>query len=494
MKIKKVLLLIPPAFTFKNMRDINPIPPLGLGYLAAILEKKDIEVKIFDSLIEEPDQEEYISKDIVRVGASFQQIENHIRSSSPDIIGVSNLFSKQAQNAHKIYELAKKIDPNIVVVAGGAHPTVMPELVMRDENVDFVIIGEGEITICDLIKYLEGHKVIDELDGIAFRKNGSVKVIPKKNFINDLDSLPFPARHLLHMEKYFGLSSSHGKRACNRFSPIVTSRGCPMKCTFCSAHHVWGKNFRMRSPENVIMEMKELKHKYGIEELLFEDDNVTLDVGRAEKIFDLMINEKLDFKWDTPNGVAGFALNEKLIRKMKDSGCYQLNIAVESGNKDVLKNIIKKPLNLDKIKSLVEYARSIKLNTCIFLIVGMPGETIQQMWDSYHFAKELGIYNPFVSVATPYPGSELYNTCIEKGYINENYSLDNLYITSCSISTQDWSGEDVRKVFNDGYTYLQMHFYKKHPILLLKMLIEKMFKDPPWIIKKGKVLCQHMKN
>ena len=493
-KINKVLLITPPAFTSKRLRDINPVPPLGLGYLAAVLEQKGIEVRLFDSLIEGIGKEEPINDEEIRIGATFEDIEKEIRSFSPDIVGVSNLFSKQAKNAHRIHELVKRIDSNILVIAGGAHPSVMPELVMEDGNVDFIVIGEGERTIDHLIDHLEGKKSIEELDGIAFRDNGSIKVIEKKNFIADLDSLPFPARHLMHMEKYFGLPASHGTRHSKRFSPIVTSRGCPAGCTFCTAHHVWGKPFRRRSAENVVREMKEIKDKYGIEELLIEDDNLTLDVQRAEEIFDLMIEEKLNFKWDTPNGVAAFALNEKLLEKMKKAGCYQLNIAVESGNKDVLKSIIKKPLDLDRIKPLVKYSKDIGLGVNIFIIIGMPGESLKQMWDSYLFARDLGIYNPFVSIATPYPGSELYNLCREKGYISENFSLDKLYITSSSISTDEWSGEDVKELFNKGYNYLKLLSYKKHPLSFLIKVIEKTFKDPRGSLKKVGLLCQAIKN
>lgn len=484
MKIKKVLLLSPPAFTFKDDLDINPLPALGLAYIAAVLEEMGIQVKIYDSLVEGWHLREEVSPAIIKVGAAFKDIEQQIIDYNPDMVGVNNLFTRQRANAHRIHAIAKKINPNIITVAGGAHPTVMPELVMEDKNVDYIVMGEGERTIMDLIEYLEGKKDLADMNGIAFRDNGAAKIIPKTRFIDDLDTIPFPARHLLNLDKYFGLELSHGKRRHKFFSPIVTSRGCPANCTFCSAHHVGGRGYRKRSPENVLEEMRELKNKFGIKELMFEDDNVTLDMRRADKIFDLMIEEKMGFEWDTPNGVAAFALNEKLINKMKDAGCYQLNLAIESGNTEVLKNIIKKPLDLSKVKPMVEYARSIGLNVGIFLVLGMPGESLDQMWDSFRFSKELGIYTPFISIATPYPGSELYKICVENDYIPQNYSLDNLYISSYSISTKDWESEEVRRIFEEGQLYLQKAFYKKHPFLLIKKLIEKLLKDPFGLVRK----------
>lgn len=477
-------MITPPAFTFKEAVDINPMPVLGPAYLAAVLEKSGIEVKIFDSLIEGWQNRQEIDDRLIRIGATFTDIEKVIRDFGPDLVGVSNLFSRQRANAHKIYEITKKIDPAIITVAGGAHPSAMPEAVMEDTNVDFVVIGEGEETLRGLIDVLGGRGQPQELDGVAFRSNGILRVAPKKSFIQDLDSLPFPSRHLLNMEKYFGLESSHGKRRYRRFTPIVTSRGCPAGCVFCSAHCVWGRKYRSRSVENILRELRLLKERYAIKELLIEDDNVTLDIGRANKLFDAMIEEKLDFAWDTPNGVAAFALTNDLVKKMKDAGCYKLNIAVESGCQRVLSNIIKKPLRLENVQALIKYARKIGLDTGIFLILGIPGEKIEEMKESFRFAQRLGVYDPFVSIATPYPGSELYRICREKGYIAGDYDLDNLFITSFSISTQDWKGEEVKGIFDSGYLFLKRYFYLRHPLLCLKYIMRKVFSDPLGLLRK----------
>lgn len=483
-RIKRVLLVTPPAFTFKNTLDINPIPLLGPAYLASVLEGLGIEVRIYDSLIEGWETRQDVNDGLIRIGSSYKEIEDLIRNFNPDMVGVSNLFSRQYNNAHKIYEIVKNVSPDIITVAGGAHPSALPFLVMQDKNVDFVIIGEGEKTIQDLIEHLENKKPIEDLDGIAFRRDNKPIVISKKYFIENLDSLPFPARHLLNMNKYFGLESSHGRRRHKKFSPLITSRGCPAKCIFCSAHCVWGRQYRSRSIDNIIKEMYQLKNEYGIKELMFEDDNVTLDIARASRLFDAMIEEKLNFDWDTPNGVAAFALNNDLIAKMKDAGCYKLNIAVESGNQRVLSQIIKKPLNLKKVESLVKFAKRIGLEVGIFLILGLPGETIENMKESLCFAQRLGIYDPFISIATPYPGSDLYKLCLEKGYISNGYDFDKLFITSFSISTENWKSEDVKRVYRRGYLSFKRHFYIRHPFLCLKEIIKKLFSDPFGLIEK----------
>lgn len=466
-RIKKILLFIPPAFTFKDSLDINPLPPLGLGYIAAVLKNQGLEVKIVDTLMMGWKNRVFVRDNIIKVGLSFEDIRKIIEDYAPDMIGVNSMFTKQRQNAHEIYRLVKSIDSNIITVAGGAHPSVMPDLVLSDDNVDYVVLGEGEKTILDILDIIEGRKDNLQLDGIGFKENGKNILIPKTKYIQNIDNITFPAWDVMNLENYFGIHASHGERYHARFMPIMTSRGCSARCTFCSAHRVWGRKYRMRSTENVIEEMRQLKYRYGIEELMFEDDNLTLNIERAEKIFDLMIEEKFNFAWDTPNGAAAFALTESTIMKMKNSGCYQMNLAIESGSQYVLDNIIKKPLNLDKTKRLIKYAKEIGLNTSIFLVVGMPGETVEQMKESFRLAEELEMYNPHVSVATPYPGTELYNICLNKGYIDAHFDLDDLYIRSFCIETEDWNVEDLRQILKQGRRSLLKAKYRKYPYLLL---------------------------
>lgn len=484
-RVKKALLFIPPAVTFTDYLDVNPLPPLGLGYLGAVLENAGIEVKVVDCLMEGWNNRVKVAENIIRVGLPFDQIEDIIRGYGPDIVGVNNMFTKQRDNAHKIYGLAKRADRNIITIGGGAHPTVLPELVLSDENVDFIALGEGEDTIIGLVNVIEGKGDISTLDGVGYKENGQIRIMPKTKFIADLDRLPFPARHLLNMERYFGLKASHGTRRKERFSPIVTSRGCPARCTFCSAYRAWGRKFRQRSPEKVIAEMKHIKEKYGIEEIMFEDDNLTINKTRAEKIFDLMIEEKLNLVWDTPNGVAAFALNENLIDKIKESGCYKLNMAVETGNQYVMDNIIKKPLKVDRAKQLIRYAQRIGLDVGVFLIMGMPGETKEQIWDSFHLAEELGVFTPFISIATPYPGCELYDICREKKYIAENFSLDNLFIRSFSISTENWTGEELKEILWQGQRFLLISYWKKNPAKFFEAVFRRFFTNPIGFFKES---------
>ena len=249
LKIKRVLLLFPPAFTIKSARDINPLPPIGIGMLAAVLEKKNYDVQILDCLVHGWDQEEEspTNRDIVRVGLTNKQIKTFIEEFKPDVVGVSCMFSVQHNIYPQVFEAIKSADPGIITVAGGAHVTVCSKEVLDDPHCDYIIAGEGEESIVDFLDAIQGKKSFEEVDGLGW-ENDSKKILnPKLNWLEDLDSLPFPAYHLLGLEQYFGLESSHGIRHSKEFAPIVTSRGCPAKCTFCSANKMFGYKFRTRS-------------------------------------------------------------------------------------------------------------------------------------------------------------------------------------------------------------------------------------------------------
>ncbi|WP_198003723.1 B12-binding domain-containing radical SAM protein [Methanococcoides burtonii] len=456
--------MMPPATTSKDNIDINPLPPIGLGYIASVIEKLGVEVKIIDCLMEGWNQREEIGDGLIRIGLSENQIRDIISDYQPDLVCVNNQFSKQYENAHLIYRLVKEVDSNIITQAGGGHPSVMPKETLQDQNLDFVVLGEGEIVVeCFLRCLLNKDDDYSKIDGLGYKIDGQIIINPKTTYIEDLDSLQFPALHLMNLEHYFGLDMSHGKRHSKRFYPIITSRGCPAKCTFCTAYRVWGRKYRHRSPENVIEEMKYVKEKYNIEELLIEDDNFTANPKRAEKICDLMIENKFNFKWDTPNGIAAFALNEKLIRKMKNAGCYKINIAVESGNQNTLNNIIKKPLKLEKVEEIVNICRKVDIDFGIFLILGMPGDNLEAMWDNYKFARKIKVFDPFISVATPYPGSEIFDICESKGYFSEEFKLENLFIRSFPIRTEQWTPEDIQKLMKKGYIYLKFYQFLDNP-------------------------------
>ncbi|MBL4889681.1 MAG: cobalamin-dependent protein, partial [Candidatus Lindowbacteria bacterium] len=210
-KIKRVFLIQPPAMTNLLRTDMNPNVPLGICYIGAMLERDGYEVAICDAFIEGWETEVPVSEDRMRVGLTYEEIEQKIRDFDPQVVGITSMFTMQRTIAHKMAEIARKIDPKIITIMGGAHPTSAPEMVMEDPDVDFIVLAEGDNAITPLLKTIENGGNLVDLDGICFRDDDAEMIYLKKTtLVNDLDSLPFPARHLVPMEKYFAAGVRHG--------------------------------------------------------------------------------------------------------------------------------------------------------------------------------------------------------------------------------------------------------------------------------------------
>ena len=482
-KVKKILLIFPPAYTLKHQRDVNPLPPLGIGFLAAVGEKKGFQMDILDALIQGWETEiPTANPDIVRIGLTDDEIKKAIQEFEPDLVGLSCMFSVQHKIYPRILSVIKSASPKIITVAGGAHVTVCQEDVLKDPNCDFIISGEAEESLFELIEAIHGKRTFDSVDGLGWKNEDSELTIKhKEKWLQDLDKIPFPAYHIMKLERYFGLQASHGKRHENKFAPIVTSRGCPAKCTFCSANKMFGYKFRKRSVENIMSEIKFLQENYGVKEIMFEDDNLTAERKHATELFNRLIEEKSGLIWDTPNGVGLWALNEEMLDLMKESGCVNLNFPVESGDQEVLKDIIKKPLDLKRVKGLLKHSRKIGLNYGMFLVIGSPGEKLSDVWTSFKFAAEAGCYNPHISVATPYPGTELYDQCIDNDYFVDEYSLDQLFISSFMLETPDWTEKELRATILKGRIYLLFRHIVDRPLEGLKAFFNLAFQPEKWL-------------
>ncbi len=375
---------------------------------------------------------------------------------------------------HSILSLIKKARPGCITVAGGAHVTVCPREILDDSNCDFILMGEAEESFKEFLMCMDEKRSFGSVDGLGWKENGKTHINEKKKWIRDLDALPLPAYDIMGIAKYFGLQSSHGLRHRARCMPVITSRGCPAKCTFCSAHRVWGNNYRFRSVDNVLDEMKVLKDRYGIEELMFEDDNVTANPKRAKELFSRMHDEALGFVWDTPNGIGVWSMDEEMIDLMKRSGCIKLNFPVESGSQRVLDNVIKKPIKLQKVKQLIMHCKKIGLDHNIFLVIGMPGEAIKDIRASFRFAAECGCFEPHISVATPYPGTPLFEECAQNKLFAREFRLEDLFTKSFMISTPDWSESKLEKSLSDGLVCLKIKSLLADPKKSLRRLARAM--------------------
>ena len=317
---------------------------MGLAYLAAVL-RDEFEVKIFDGR-SFPKRFKHPHPQWEYFGYTPKEIALEIEQYQPDLVGITCLSSFHFPEVLDLAKRTKSINKDILTLTGGSHPTFLAKQILKKHSIfDFIILGEGEETLLSLLKAINRGKSYTHLDGLAFTDKGKIFINPKTQFIADLDTLPFPALDLFPLKFYekhgipFSVTSQKRKTA-----PIITSRGCQSNCIFCASKNYWGKKYRVRSANNVLDEIEFLVHKYGFEEIQFIDDNLTLDRPRAREIFNGLIKRKLHIKWNTPNGIAVWTLDEKMLELMKASGCYELTVAFESGVQEVINKIIKKTI------------------------------------------------------------------------------------------------------------------------------------------------------
>ncbi len=447
----KVCLINPPYLLPDNWKGIIRVSQqLGLAYVAAALEKEGHQISMIDCVAE--DWKDAHNEDGRKyAGLSFAELREKIMDISPDAVGITT-FTSQKWSALQAANIAKDIDKKIVVFMGGPHISVRLEDCLSNENVDFVVMGEGEISTVEAISALQNGNSLSKVKGIGFKENGRIMINGRRELIENLDELPFPARHLLPMEKYFEAARSmQTARASNkRWASMITSRGCPYSCIFCSIHLSMGKKWRSRSPENVIKEIEELVSKYGIEEINFEDDNMSLNRQRMEKICDMVIDRKINIKWNCPNGLRADTLDELLLRKMKAAGCTGIFVAAESGVQEVVDKIVGKGLDLKKVENAVLLCKKVGISVGVFFVLGLPGEKKDDMKKTIEFGRKLrkmGAGACSFFVANPFYGTRLHDIARKSGYLTREDGVDiesGFLNLEAMIKTPDFSPEEVK--------------------------------------------------
>ncbi len=482
-KIEKILLIFPPSTQAVGHQRASA-HPLGIAYLGAVLNK-DYKVKLLDATNEGYRNVKNLGNDLVRYGLSDEEIKNRIAEYSPDVVGITCLSSTQLPFTRRICQLTKEINPKIITIIGGSHPSFLPRESLRERSIDFIILGEGEGTLPSLLKRLESGQDFADLDGIAFRRDGQVQVNPRTTYIEDLDELPFPAWELLPMKKYSKINIPMSVTSKSRYwAPVITSRGCPANCIFCSSPNFWGNRYRARSAKNALDEIELLVKEYKIKEIQFCDDNLIFDKERAMEIFQGIIDRRLRIFWNTPSGIALWRLDEELLELMKASGCYELTLAIESGDQEVLSKIIKKPLNLNRVESLTRSIQRLKIRTHSFFVVGFPGETKEQIRRTFSFARKLRLTSALFFIASPFPGSKLYEICKQKGYLKEGFDFETINHCKSNYDTLEFTSRELENVrereefiynlsvlFRNPIFFIQKYFFFliNNPLSLLEL-------------------------
>lgn len=420
----KVLLINPPD-TASKYKFIGLVAPmLGIAYIAAVLEKNGISVKIIDGSA---------------VDMSWEDLENEIHGYSPDLIGITAL-TPTINQALKTAQIAKNICDAFVVL-GGYHPTFTYNELLKNNFLDAIIIGEGEYTMLELAKAIEDGTDLREVKGIATKEF----ITPPRPIIENLDELPFPARHLLPMDKYKILNMKLTT------GTMISGRGCPHKCSFCSSAAMHGHKLRMRSAGNIVDEMEHLIDVHDAEMIAFMDDTFTMNRKRVEEVCAEIKNRDLDFYWGATARVDN--LSENLLKKMKDSGCITLFLGVESADQQHLDNL-NKNVTIDRIRKTFELTHQLGVRTIASAVLGMPGDTRQSIEKTIKFVKSLNPSYAVFSLATPYPGTDFYNKAFSQNLIKVN-DWSKYTLLSPVLETVDCSLEEIKglqkKAFREFY-------------------------------------------
>jgi len=411
--MKKVILINPPL-TMEERYGVlakagSKLPPLGLCNLAAVVRKTGADVSIIDA---------------PALGFGMKETLDMVEAFNPDLIGITAVtisINKAAQLAKHIKERAFQSP----VILGGPHVTAIPEETLnRFPQFDIAVIGEGEETLRELVSKLNGQLNLEEINGIAFRKNGHISLSPPRPFIENLDKLPLPAWDLLpNFPEIYPPSAMRSHRFPT--ASIITSRGCPYgKCTFCDTA-CFGRKYRYHSPEYVITIIKDLINRYGVKDVSFYEDNFNASPKRAAKICEMIINEKFDLTWSFDSRIDNIKSLEQL-KTYKEAGCWQICYGIESGNQKILDGV-KKNVSIEKIRQVVEWTVEAGMHVKGFFMMGLPLETEKTLEDTINFARELPLTYAHVTFTTPLPGSELYRTAHKYGTFNNDWSKMNMW-------------------------------------------------------------------
>lgn len=419
------------------------LPPLGLGYLAAVLSENGHQVSMIDCLGVAPMPAEKRPEGVMRLGRGIDEVIARVREIEPDLVGISCAYTVHAPQTYEIAaRIKEEYSSSVPVIVGGAHASNSPEETLARTCIDMVAVGEGEGIMSDVCDALSRGKTLDHVAGLLrLGPNGELLGERNRPRITDLDALPFPRRDLFPLDQYTARQLANPGDINNRRIPkttISTSRGCPGNCVFCASRRMWGSRWVPRSAENVVDEIESLVRDHGIRELDFLDDNISVSRKRLARMCELIIQSGIDIKWTTPNGIAIWTLDRDLLRLMKRAGCYRLVFGLESGDPETI-GFIRKEYDVEHVRDIIRYANRLGIWTVATFILGFPYENAKSIENTVDFACSLGLDLAMFYSVTPYPATDLYDVCKREGIDTtltpQKTVFDTLYLSASEVET-----------------------------------------------------------
>ena len=393
--------------TFENFKLAAPImPSIGILHVAANLEKNDYkDIFVYDA-------------DLMNYSSNPVAVMEWLKNTKPDVIGIT-VYSNHVPKTKITLEIIKEEFPNVPIIGGGPHCTIDYEKTFNELALDYICIGEGEYTMVEFLDYLKGLRPVESIKGIAFKKDGKIIFTGERPLEKNIDKFPFPAYHLIEQHIPMIRPQIMGYKR-KPLLLLISSRGCPYLCGFCSDHILWKRKFRAHSPEYLVTMIEHLIQKYGIREITFLDDSFLLDKKRVKKFCDLFIEKKISIYWSVNINLAH--VSEDILIKMKKAGCWHVSTGIESGNEEVLK-FTRKPLTVDLARKNLNILAKVGILCRGYFIIGLLKDTSKTIQDTIEFTLNNPLYLVHICIYSIYPGAK-WN---EK---NEDYGTvynDNIY-------------------------------------------------------------------
>jgi len=426
--MKKKMLFVYPnqAWQKKDIATMWILNPATLCSLATMV-KDFVDVKIIDANFYKMSKQEF--------GAEVEAF-------NPDYVGISVLTSEYGKTLDITADLVKNVREDIVVIAGGVHAIVEHREIIKNENIDFVVRGEGEYVLRDLVRYLNGNGDLPG-EGLVYRKDDSV-VIQALALVQDLDSLPWPDYSLVKLEDYLSVEHRKGPLGAPElpFYRMTVTRGCPYDCCFCQVRSISGHKIRSRSPEQVVDHLLYMKNEYNIKSLVIDDDNMLGKKDFFKKFLEMMIEKRLDLPF-VMGGVAVFLLTDELLDLMVKAKCIGINIAIESGNERVKNLIVKKPIDLDKIPEMISKIKERGIFCLGNFMIGLPGESWDEILETIKYAEDCGVDYAKIFVAIPLKNTRLWDIAVaENAFVREMSEIE-VDTRFGQLQSEDWTPKDV---------------------------------------------------
>ncbi|MAF13890.1 MAG: hypothetical protein CMI53_03285 [Parcubacteria group bacterium] len=428
-KDKKILFIHPPTTVSYRIVGKLKYPPIGITALASVVRDNGYQVKLFDGNVEKDP-----IKNIKKVLLEFK----------PEVVCLS-YTSLLVDGATDVADIVKSINPNTIVICGGYHSTVRPHEVIQNKNYDFVVVGEGEITMIELLKQFEaGDSDYSKIKGILYHEGDKLIRTEFRQLMPEVDSLPFPAYDLLDLDKYSSLASTR-----KPYVTYIRSRGCPFNCNFCGVRSMFGRKYRSESPEKTIENLDTLVRDYNVKEINFKDSDFLINRRNVADLCRLMIAKNYDFVWTCNSRVD--RVDDEILDLMSRAGCSLITFGVESGSQEILDNL-NKDAKIEQAVEAMRLTKKYKIKSAVDMILGGIGETTETLDETLKFLRDIDPDYASFTYLTAFPGSDLYGQAIENDWFIDKNDINDYGYEKLQINATKMTDKELSKAYRKAVT------------------------------------------